>query len=60
MFCTGDCVGLSRAGFAPALGAEPAKPMAGALGAGKGLVDALAMSVVDLVLALKLIHYLTA
>lgn len=56
VFCTCDCVGLSQTGFAPALGAKPAKPMA----QGRGLVDALAMSVVDLVLALKLIPYLTA
>lgn len=60
VFCTGDCVGLSQTGFVPALGAEPAKPRAGAFTQGRGLVEALAMSVVDLVLALKLIHYLTA
>lgn len=35
VFCTGDCVGLSQTGFAPALGAEPAKPRAGAFGTGK-------------------------
>lgn len=56
VFCTGDCVGLSQTGFAPALGAEPSKPTAGAFSTGRGL----AMSVVDLVLAPKLIHSLTA
>lgn len=35
VFCTGDCVGLSQTGFAPALGAGPAKPRAGAFGTGK-------------------------
>lgn len=35
VFCTGDCVGLSQTGFAPALGAEPAKPGAGAFGTGR-------------------------
>lgn len=35
VFCTGDCVGLSQTGFAPALGAEPVNPTARAFCTGK-------------------------
>lgn len=59
VFCTGDCVGL-RLGLLLLWEQSQQSQWPEPSAQGRGLVDALAVSVVDLVLALKLILYLTA